>query len=223
MRPYLFTYCTTCCPCQLGPKELFQYHEELKSLKTKHSDAVDSLQRKRKELEDLERANNLLKRDVERFKNKEKHEKHMRSVILKKLWVQYEDVSEEFRVKRRERKAASEEVKAIKDHYQPIRDQHKSQEDAVVAHQNLAKNAMREVHRAENLLRDHQDKLKTLADQVEEPRQELENLKKQEADRKKRITSLRREIEVRWTCGVCLCVCVVQGNKYYALQVCLSL
>lgn len=72
---------------QLGPKELFQHHEELKGLKAKYSDAIDSLKRMRKELENLQRQNNLLQRDVERFKSKEKYEKEIVHLKLKKLWL----------------------------------------------------------------------------------------------------------------------------------------
>lgn len=67
----------------------------------------------------------------------------------------------------------------------------------MVAYQKLAQDAVKGVHRAESMLRDHQDRLAALEDKVEEPRQELENLKKQEANRTKKITNLKREIEVR--------------------------
>lgn len=48
----------------------------------------------------------------------------------------------------------------------------------------------------ENKLRDHREKLSALEDKVEEPRQELENAKKDEATRKTKIEIMQRETEV---------------------------
>ena len=99
--------------------------------------------------------------------------------------------------KKRERQVAVDELRSIKQHYQPIKAQHKKQEDAVVKYQELAQEAVKNVRKAENQVRDHQDKLMSLGDKVDEPRQELENLKKQEAKRMNKVENLRREIEVR--------------------------
>lgn len=85
----------------------------------------------------------------------------------------------------------------MKEQYQPIKEQHKRQEEAVVAYQGVAQEAMRQLRRLEAEVRDHEDKLVMLGDKVEQPGQELEALKKQEADRKKKIDNLQREIEVR--------------------------
>ncbi len=71
----------------MGPKELSQYHEELKSLKSNHSQSCESLRRFKKELEGSQRENSLLQRDVERYRNKERYEKDIRHLTLKKYWI----------------------------------------------------------------------------------------------------------------------------------------
>ena len=72
---------------QIGPKELFKHHEELKRLQSEHSLSHDSLKRKQKELEELERQNKLLERDVERYKNKQEYLRDIKQLTFKKCWV----------------------------------------------------------------------------------------------------------------------------------------
>lgn len=56
--------------------------------------------------------------------------------------------------------------------------------------------AMGSVRKADRALRENKEKLVALGDKVEEPRQELENAKKQDASRRRKIENLQREIEV---------------------------
>lgn len=72
---------------QVGPKELHEHHEELKTIKTSHSQSCDLLKKKKKDLEEEKRANSLLQRDVERFQNREKLEKEIKLLIYKKHWM----------------------------------------------------------------------------------------------------------------------------------------
>ena len=74
-------------PPQVGPKELSQYHEELKNLKSNHAQSCDSLKRVKKEMEGYQRENNLLQRDVDRFRNKERYERDIKHLTYKKYWM----------------------------------------------------------------------------------------------------------------------------------------
>ena len=98
--------------------------------------------------------------------------------------------------KKRERKKASEKLKRIREEYQPIKERHRAQEGAVERYNSLSRDAMRAVHQEEKIVQDKKEKLVSMEDRLEEPRQELENTKHQEATRKQRIEDLQREIEV---------------------------
>ena len=74
-------------PLQVGPEELCQYHDQLKTLKKRHSQTQENLKKIEKKLEDLKRENNLLQRDVERFRNKEKFEKDIKHLTYKRYWL----------------------------------------------------------------------------------------------------------------------------------------
>ena len=71
----------------MGPKELSQYHEELKSLKSTYSQSREMLHRVKKELESCRRENSFLQRDVERIQNTERYERDIKDLIMKKFWV----------------------------------------------------------------------------------------------------------------------------------------
>lgn len=108
----------------------------------------------------------------------------------------YEDALNNYNTKKDERRAASKELKRIKDHYQPIKEKHSVQEKAVDRFLAAAQEAMGSVRKADRALRENKEKLVALGDKVEEPRQELENAKKQDASRRRKIENLQREIEV---------------------------
>ncbi len=73
--------------CQAGPKDLFQTHEELKQLKASLSQSSHLIKKKKKDLEDLERKNRLLERDVERYRNRQSVLKDIKLLTCKKHWV----------------------------------------------------------------------------------------------------------------------------------------
>jgi chromosome segregation ATPase len=112
------------------------------------------------------------------------------------LLQQYEDAVNQFSEKKKEKKDANNALKTIKGHYQPIKDQHMAQESAVERYKGAAHESMKGGRVMENKLRDEQEKLSSLEDKVDEPRQELENAKREEAARKNKIENLQREIEV---------------------------
>lgn len=72
---------------QVGPKELYQQHEELKNLKSGQSKSHDIVKRKTKELDDLERKNRLVERDVARYNNRQNILKDIKHLSYKKHWV----------------------------------------------------------------------------------------------------------------------------------------
>ena len=72
---------------QIGPKEMYESHEKLKGMKSKSADLGKTLREKQRELEDEQRKNQLLERDVERFKNRQKYMSRIGYLKKKKLWV----------------------------------------------------------------------------------------------------------------------------------------
>ena len=112
------------------------------------------------------------------------------------LAQEYEESRHELDMKKRERKLAGEELKTLKKDYQPIKDRHRAQEQAVEQHKAAALEETGNVRGAERRLRAEQEKMTALEDKEEEARQQLENAKKEEENRKKKIATLQNEIEV---------------------------
>ncbi len=71
----------------MGAKDLHKTHERLISLKSDYSQTCDSLKNKKAELENLERKNKLLERDVERYKNRQNYLRDIKHLTFKKFWV----------------------------------------------------------------------------------------------------------------------------------------
>lgn len=66
---------------------MFESHEKLKGMKTTSADHEKTLREKKRQLDDEQRKNQLLERDVERFKNRQKYMSRIGYLKKKKLWV----------------------------------------------------------------------------------------------------------------------------------------
>ena len=66
---------------------MYESHEKLKEMKSGSANLGRNLREKKRELEDEQRKNQLLERDVERFKNRQKYMSRIGYLKKKKLWV----------------------------------------------------------------------------------------------------------------------------------------
>ena len=66
---------------------MYESHEKLKGMKSASANLGKALREKTRELEDEQRKNQLLERDVERFKNRQKYMSRIGYLKKKKLWV----------------------------------------------------------------------------------------------------------------------------------------
>ena len=66
---------------------MYESHEKLKGMKSDSANLGKTLREKKRELEDEQRKNQLLERDVERFKNRQKYMSRIGYLKKKKLWV----------------------------------------------------------------------------------------------------------------------------------------
>ena len=96
----------------------------------------------------------------------------------------------------------------MKDCYQLIKDRFTTLDAAVDLCKRSEREAMHEGHKMEKTLREKKDSMRELDDTMDQPKQELENAKRQEVDRKSKIETLRREIDVSEGC-FCLLLLVV--------------
>ena len=95
--------------------------------------------------------------------------------------------------------------------YQPIKAQLTAQNAEVDLCKNSAKEAVQKCQRIEKTLREKSNKMNELRDTLEQPKQELENAKQEEAARQNKIDTWRREIDVKYIiCMLCFfCMCVM--------------
>ena len=67
--------------------ELYQDHKELKNQKSEQSKSHDLIKKDQKDLEELERKNKLLERDVKRYQNRQELLQHIKHITYKKYWA----------------------------------------------------------------------------------------------------------------------------------------
>ena len=73
---------------------MYESHEKLKKMQSESASSGKTVREKRRELEDEQRKNQLLERDVERFKNRQKYMSRIGYLKKKKLWVVSKEVRE---------------------------------------------------------------------------------------------------------------------------------
>jgi len=76
----------------VGPKDLYKNHEELKELETRQASSSHDVKSRKRELEDMERKNRLIERDVAKYKDRQKILSDIKSLTYKRLWVVRTDV-----------------------------------------------------------------------------------------------------------------------------------
>jgi hypothetical protein len=174
---------------------LYANHSKLKELqKTRHS-SRSKIEEKMRQREVEVGRNQLLQRDVERFNNRKQFLTQITHLKMKKCWLEYQRGRTQFQEAKEARKKAVREFRLATNGYQPIAKKHEEQEKAVshfVKSSQAARDVWRKSMRGQQLSR---EKMEGLEDEVESLAQELEEKKREENKRLKKVATLQKEIQ----------------------------
>ncbi|KAL5482188.1 hypothetical protein EMCRGX_G022483 [Ephydatia muelleri] len=184
----------------IGPEhasvDLFGLHQQLKEKQRSQSTVANELGKKKDTLIELQRQNQLVERDVQRYRERQKYLQTIEHLKLKKLWVEYMFVRDQWTKAKSERKRLEEVLKRLKAEMQPLKDKHKEKEGQLNSSKQLQQAAVKALNQAKQALKNKQDELNQLEDEVDGPQQELEKKKHEEAQRMKNISVMEKEIEI---------------------------
>uniref|UniRef100_A0A671KMY8 Structural maintenance of chromosomes protein 5 n=1 Tax=Sinocyclocheilus anshuiensis TaxID=1608454 RepID=A0A671KMY8_9TELE len=147
----------------VGPPEMYEFHCELKTFRSKERDLENVCKEKANFLEKARQRNERNKLDVERYYMKKRHLDRIQMLEKKKPWVEYETARKELEGVKKEREEMKKKLKSLKEAQEPL---------------------LRKIRSVESQLQPIEQQMKELVDDI---RQDLSLKQTEEADRQKRI------------------------------------
>uniref|UniRef100_A0A672LKA1 Structural maintenance of chromosomes protein 5 n=1 Tax=Sinocyclocheilus grahami TaxID=75366 RepID=A0A672LKA1_SINGR len=165
----------------VGPPEMYEFHCELKTFRSKERDLENVCKEKANFLEKARQRNERNKLDVERYYMKKRHLDRIQMLEKKKPWVEYETARKELEGVKKEREEMKKKLKSLKEAQEPLLRKIRSVESQLQP----IEQQMKELTAG---IRDASQKCKQKHDQLEYRNKEDLSLKQtEEADRQKRI------------------------------------
>uniref|UniRef100_A0AAR2KTI0 Structural maintenance of chromosomes protein 5 n=1 Tax=Pygocentrus nattereri TaxID=42514 RepID=A0AAR2KTI0_PYGNA len=155
----------------VGPPEMYNFHCELKSYRTKERDLENLCKEKANFLEKAKQRNERNKVDVERYHMKRRHLDRIQMLDKKKPWVEYETARKELEEVKKQREEMKKTAKSLKEAQAPL---------------------LRKIQSIDNKLQPIENQMKEKIDDI---KQALSLKQTEEADRQKRIGNTKRLIQ----------------------------
>ncbi|CAB1332710.1 unnamed protein product, partial [Coregonus sp. 'balchen'] len=103
----------------VGPPEMYEFHCELKTFRTKERELENVCKEKASALEKFKQRNERNKHDVERYYEKKRHLDMIKMLEKKKPWVEYETARKELEGVKKERENAKKQLKTVRESQAP--------------------------------------------------------------------------------------------------------
>uniref|UniRef100_A0A673Y3R5 Structural maintenance of chromosomes protein 5 n=1 Tax=Salmo trutta TaxID=8032 RepID=A0A673Y3R5_SALTR len=174
----------------VGPPEMYEFHCELKTFRTKERELENVCKEKASALEKFKQRNERNKHDVERYYEKKRHLDNIKMLEKKKPWVEYETARKELEGVKKSREDAKKQLKTVRESQAPMlkKIQHIDSQLSVGP--------------VTESIREASQKCKQKQDQLDRKHREIEDIKQafslkqtEAADRQKRISNTRRMID----------------------------
>uniref|UniRef100_A0A8C1EHA8 Structural maintenance of chromosomes protein 5 n=1 Tax=Cyprinus carpio carpio TaxID=630221 RepID=A0A8C1EHA8_CYPCA len=104
----------------VGPPEMYEFHCELKTFRSKERDLENVCKEKANFLEKARQRNERNKLDVERYYMKKRHLDRIQMLEKKKPWVEYETARKELEGVKKEREEMKKKLKSLKEAQEPL-------------------------------------------------------------------------------------------------------
>uniref|UniRef100_A0AAR2JV44 Structural maintenance of chromosomes protein 5 n=1 Tax=Pygocentrus nattereri TaxID=42514 RepID=A0AAR2JV44_PYGNA len=174
----------------VGPPEMYNFHCELKSYRTKERDLENLCKEKANFLEKAKQRNERNKVDVERYHMKRRHLDRIQMLDKKKPWVEYETARKELEEVKKQREEMKKTAKSLKEAQAPLLRKIQSIDNKLQPIENQMKEKTIKIREASQKCKQKQDHLDRKYKE-----QALSLKQTEEADRQKRIGNTKRLIQ----------------------------
>ncbi|XP_057176786.1 structural maintenance of chromosomes protein 5 isoform X3 [Triplophysa rosa] len=171
----------------VGPPEMYEFHCELKTFRSKERELENMCKEKANFLEKARQRNERNKLDVERYYMKKRHLDRIQMLEKKKPWVEYETARKKLEGVKKERDEMKTMLKSLKEAQEPLLRKIRSVESQLQPIEQQMKEMTNGIKEASQKCKQKQDRLELKNKVVDDIRQELSLKQTEEADRQKRI------------------------------------
>lgn len=179
----------------VGPPGMHKDHKELIELREKEKGFEASLRAKMENKERLEQKNALLQREVERYKERQKHLNKIILLERKRPWAEYDIVRQQYVDAKALKEASEKNLKDAKKEHGPLEEElgRISQVSASLRQQKLKLNE--DISESTMKTKRTSDQMEKQSEKILEINSELKSIKEQERQRQKRIRDMEKNIE----------------------------
>ncbi|XP_041706750.2 structural maintenance of chromosomes protein 5-like isoform X3 [Coregonus clupeaformis] len=179
----------------VGPPEMYEFHCELKTFRTKERELENVCKEKASALEKFKQRNERNKHDVERYYEKKRHLDMIKMLEKKKPWVEYETARKELEGVKKERENAKKQLKTVRESQAPTLKKIQHIDSQLRPIENQMKDKTARIREASQKCKQKRDHLDSKHREIEDIKQAFSLKQTEEADRQKRISNTRRMID----------------------------
>ncbi|KAI4882717.1 hypothetical protein NFI96_028525 [Prochilodus magdalenae] len=179
----------------VGPPEMYNFHCELKTFRTKERDLENLCKEKANFLEKAKQRNERNKVDVERYHMKRRHLDRIQMLEKKKPWVEYETARKELEEVKKQREEMKKTAKSLKEAHAPLMRKIQAIATTLQPIENQMKEKTIKIREASQKCKQKQDQMDRKNKEIDDIKQALSLKQTEEADRQKRIGNTRQMIQ----------------------------
>uniref|UniRef100_A0A8C7DAT0 Structural maintenance of chromosomes protein 5 n=1 Tax=Oncorhynchus kisutch TaxID=8019 RepID=A0A8C7DAT0_ONCKI len=179
----------------VGPPEMYEFHCELKTFRTKERELENVCKEKASALEKFKQRNERNKHDVERYYEKKRHLDNIKMLEKKKPWVEYETARKELEGVKKSREDAKKQLKTVRESQAPMLKKIQHIDSQLRPIENQMKDKTVSIREASQKCKQKQDQLDRKHREIEDIKQAFSLKQTEAADRQKRISNTRRMID----------------------------
>ncbi|CAB1318577.1 unnamed protein product [Coregonus sp. 'balchen'] len=179
----------------VGPPEMYDFHCELKTFRTKERELENVCKEKASALEKFKQRNERNKHDVERYYEKKRHLDNIKMLEKKKPWVEYETARKELEGVKKAREDAKKQLKTVRESQAPMLKKIQHIDSQLRPIENQMKDKTVSIREASQKCKQKQDHLDRKHREIEDIKQAFSLKQTEAADRQKRISNTRRMID----------------------------
>ncbi|XP_066506411.1 structural maintenance of chromosomes protein 5 isoform X2 [Hoplias malabaricus] len=179
----------------VGPPEMYNFHCELKTFRTKERELENLCKEKANFLEKAKQRNERNKVDVERYHMKRRHLDMIQMLEKKKPWMEYETARKELEEVKKQREEMKKTAKSLKEAQNPLLRKIQAIEEKLQPIEDQMKEKKVKIREASQKCKQKQDQLDRKYKEIDDIKQALSLKQTEEVDRQKRIGNTKRMIQ----------------------------
>ncbi|XP_019716367.1 structural maintenance of chromosomes protein 5 [Hippocampus comes] len=179
----------------VGPPQLYEYHCELKSFRTKEREMENAIKERTSYLEKSKQRYERNKLDENRYYEKQRHLDVIELLEKKTPWVEYETTRKELEGVKKDRDEAKRQLSALKQSQAPMMSKLHAIEEQLKPSEAQLKAKSAAIKEASLKCKQKQDQLDRIHKEIEDIKQSFKMKQTEEEDRRKRVQNVQLLIE----------------------------